>query len=127
MAANTSSHSQFGALDRALADSPRYSMAQLLREALDPGAPPAIARLPMTPEEVAAAYDAAEAAEGGAKAAVPAGEAGESDFPRPDTLPEPFAWQGAVLAPFVHRCASLSGIREKIRRGVVHAELRRST
>jgi hypothetical protein len=51
------------ALDRALADSPGYSMAMLLREALDSGAPPSMARLPMTPEEVAAAYDAAEAAE----------------------------------------------------------------
>jgi hypothetical protein len=35
----------------------------LLREALDSGAPPSMARLPMTPEEVAAVYDAAEAAE----------------------------------------------------------------
>ena len=86
-----------------------------------------MARLPMTPEEVAAAYDAAEAAEDAEQAAVPAGEAGESDFPRPDTLPEPFAWQSAALAPFVHRCASLSGIREEIRRGGIHAELRRST
>lgn len=49
------------ALDRALADNPRYSMALLLREALDSGAPPAMARLPMTPEEVAVAYDAVEA------------------------------------------------------------------
>jgi hypothetical protein len=48
------------ALDRALADNPRYSMAKLLRQALDSGAPPSMARLPMTPEEVAAAYDAAE-------------------------------------------------------------------
>jgi len=48
------------ALDRALADNPRYSMALLLRQALDSGAPPSMARLPMTPEEVAAAYDAAE-------------------------------------------------------------------
>ena len=47
------------ALDRALNDNPGYSMALLLREALDSGAPPAMARLPMTPEEVAAAYDAA--------------------------------------------------------------------
>ena len=38
-------------------------MALLLREALDSGAPPSMARLPMTPEEVAAAYDAAERAE----------------------------------------------------------------
>jgi hypothetical protein len=56
------------ALDRALADNPRYSMALLLREALDSGAPPSMARLPMTPEEVAAAYDAAEAAEDAAEA-----------------------------------------------------------
>jgi hypothetical protein len=40
-------------------------MALLLREALDSGAPPFTARLPMTPEEVAAAYDAAERAEDG--------------------------------------------------------------
>ncbi len=52
------------ALDRALADNPRYSMALLLREALDSGAPPALARLPMTPEEVAAAYDAADGGAG---------------------------------------------------------------
>ena len=44
------------ALDRALADNPRYSMAGLLRTALDCGAPPSVARLPMTPEEVAASY-----------------------------------------------------------------------
>jgi hypothetical protein len=44
------------ALDRALADDPRYSMALLLREAIDCGAPPSLARLPMTPEEVAASY-----------------------------------------------------------------------
>jgi hypothetical protein len=64
------------ALDRALADNPRYSMALLLREALDAGAPPSMARLPMTPEEVAAAYDAAEAAEEAGQEAVVAGEAG---------------------------------------------------
>jgi hypothetical protein len=57
------------ALDRALADIPGYSMAILLREALDSGAPPSMARLPMTPEEVAAAYDAAEAAEDAAESA----------------------------------------------------------
>ena len=31
-------------------------MALLLREAIDCGAPPSLARLPMTPEEVAASY-----------------------------------------------------------------------
>jgi hypothetical protein len=51
-------------------------MAQLLREALDSGAPPSMARPPMTPEEVAAASAAAEAAEDAEKVAVPAGEAG---------------------------------------------------
>jgi hypothetical protein len=45
------------ALDRALADQPDYSMAMLLRQALDCGAPPSMARLPMTPEEVAASYN----------------------------------------------------------------------
>ena len=58
------------ALDRALADDPRYSMALLLRQVITAGAPPSLARLPMTPEEVAASYDDAEGshhdAEGGA-------------------------------------------------------------
>jgi hypothetical protein len=31
-------------------------MAMLLRQAVDSGAPPSLARLPMTPEEVAASY-----------------------------------------------------------------------
>jgi hypothetical protein len=44
------------ALDRALADTPGYSMAQLLRQTIDAGTPPSLARLPMTPEEVAASY-----------------------------------------------------------------------
>ena len=48
------------ALDRALADEPRYSMALLLRQVITAGAPPALARLPMTPEEVAASYDDAD-------------------------------------------------------------------
>jgi uncharacterized protein DUF4192 len=48
------------ALDRALADDPHYSMALLLRQVIDSGAPPWMARLPMTPEEVAASYDEME-------------------------------------------------------------------
>ena len=48
------------ALDRALADDPGYSMASLLRQVIAAGAPPSLARLPMTPEEVAASYDGAE-------------------------------------------------------------------
>ncbi|MCL2581263.1 MAG: DUF4192 domain-containing protein [Streptosporangiales bacterium] len=47
------------ALDRALNDNPRYRMAQLLRQAIDSGAPPSLARIPMTPEEVAASYEEA--------------------------------------------------------------------
>lgn len=48
------------ALDRALSDNPGYTMAQLLRQAIDSGAPPSLARIPMTPEEVAASYEEAE-------------------------------------------------------------------
>ena len=48
------------ALDRALAENPGYSMASLLRQVIAAGAPPSLARLPMTPEEVAASYDGAE-------------------------------------------------------------------
>lgn len=44
------------ALDRALAADPGYSMALLLREILAAGVPPSQARLPMTPDEVAASY-----------------------------------------------------------------------
>jgi hypothetical protein len=49
------------ALDRALHDDPGYSMALLLRQVISAGTPPSMARLPMTPEEVAASYDDAEA------------------------------------------------------------------
>ena len=35
-------------------------MALLLRQVISAGAPPSLARLPMTPEEVAASYDDAE-------------------------------------------------------------------
>jgi hypothetical protein len=48
------------ALDRALADDPSYSMAMLLRQVISAGTPPSMARLPMTPDEVAASYDDAE-------------------------------------------------------------------
>jgi Domain of unknown function (DUF4192) len=44
------------ALDRALADTPGYSMALLLRSALDAGAPPSAASPPMTPSQVASSY-----------------------------------------------------------------------
>jgi hypothetical protein len=48
------------ALERALEADSSYSMALLLRDVIDAGAPPSMARLPMTPEEVAASYAAAE-------------------------------------------------------------------
>jgi hypothetical protein len=48
------------ALDRALAADPSYSMARLLREILTAGVPPSRARLPMTPEQVAASYARAQ-------------------------------------------------------------------
>ena len=48
------------ALDRALVDDAGYSMATLLRQVIAAGAPPSLARLPMTPEEVAASYDELE-------------------------------------------------------------------
>jgi len=66
------------ALDRALADNRRYSMALLLRRALDSGAPPSMARLPMTPEEVAASYDAQDAEGDAAATAARTGAAGEA-------------------------------------------------
>jgi hypothetical protein len=44
------------AAERALAADPEYSMALLLLEAIGAGLPPSAARLPMTPEEVAASY-----------------------------------------------------------------------
>lgn len=69
------------ALDRALADDPRYSMAILLREVIDSGAPPRLARLPMSPEEVAASY--AEAEDEGDDEIDDDPEAGDAEFGDP--------------------------------------------
>lgn len=44
------------AAQRALSADPTYSMAELLLDAISAGMPPSAARLPMTPEEVAASY-----------------------------------------------------------------------
>jgi Domain of unknown function (DUF4192) len=52
------------ALDQALADTPGYSMALLLREALTAGAPPSMATPPMTPEQVADSYATPSASSG---------------------------------------------------------------
>lgn len=67
------------ALDRALADTPGYSMALLLRDALAAGAPPSVATPPMTPEEVAAAYTA------GTAQPDPPGERAAADSPGSDS------------------------------------------
>ena len=48
------------AVDRALDADPAYSMAHLLREALSAGLPPEAAVPPMTPEQVAQAYQQLE-------------------------------------------------------------------
>jgi hypothetical protein len=48
------------AIERALAADPGYSLAQLLRDIMDAGVPPSAARVPMTPEQVAASYDLAD-------------------------------------------------------------------
>jgi hypothetical protein len=56
------------ALDRALGDDPRYSMALLLRQVITAGAPPSMATLPMTPEEVAASYAEVDGSEDDATA-----------------------------------------------------------
>ncbi len=49
------------AIDLALDADPQYSLALLLRDIVEAGVPPSAARLPMTPEEVAAGYAAAGA------------------------------------------------------------------
>jgi hypothetical protein len=57
-------------------------MAVLLRQVLDSGAPPSLARLPMTPEDVAASYDALEARDEAGDGA--GDEAGEQPHPNDD-------------------------------------------
>jgi len=59
------------ALDMALEADPGYSLALLLRDIVEAGVPPSAARLPMTPEQVAAGYAAAgyEAAPAAARGA----------------------------------------------------------
>ena len=52
------------ALDRALDDDLRYSLAHIIREAVNCGTPPSMARMPITPEQVAEAYAARDAAKG---------------------------------------------------------------
>jgi len=66
------------ALDRALADTPGYSMALLLRDVLDAGLPPSAAAPPMTPEEIATSYTSPSASQ-------PAGPREQSDSANPTT------------------------------------------
>ena len=74
------------AIDRALTSDPGYSLAQLLRDIMDAGVPPSAARVPMTPEQVAASYDLADAGSGaGSQAGRPgAGRPGPQSR-RPET------------------------------------------
>src|SRR6202035_5131535 len=69
------------AAQRALAADPEYSMALLLLDAIGAGIPPSAARLPMTPEEVAASYVRTDAAHAREASDTPAGRRG-SGTPR---------------------------------------------
>jgi len=53
------------AIERALEADPEYSMALLIADALHAGLPPSVARLPMTPKQVAASYARRRAARTG--------------------------------------------------------------
>ena len=100
----------------------RY-LAASARIAPVPGATRGACRQHPLPGDAAAASAAAPRS-----MTVPAGKGGESDVLRPDTLPEPFAWLGVELAPFVLRWAFLSRWwAGRSGRGCAHAEVRRST
>ena len=79
------------ALDRALADDSRYSMARLLRGVLDSAVPPSLARPPMSPQDVAASYadsygdpaDDDRGEDGGQDAVEDGPEFGDADFGDP--------------------------------------------
>ena len=59
------------ALDQALADTPGYRMALLLREAITAGAPPSAAVPPITPEQVAESYAATDTSQSRSEPAEP--------------------------------------------------------
>jgi hypothetical protein len=73
------------AIERALAADPGYSMALLLAEAIHAGLPPSAARLPMTPEEVAASYAGTERRRGSATPSGPRPESESGPGPRPES------------------------------------------
>ena len=85
------------AVDRALDDDPCYSMAELIRIALESGAPPSAARLPMTPEEVAASYDAQEAAEAGLRGGGAVAAGPEPTEPAPPSDGRPVVGAGEAV------------------------------
>jgi hypothetical protein len=60
-------------------------MALLLRKALDSGAPPSMAKSPMTPEEVAEAYDEADAEEADIEAEEDADARDEEEYDDEDS------------------------------------------
>ena len=59
------------ALDGALRDDPYYSMAHLLRQVIDSGPPPSMARLPMTPRRSLPAMTISKATGGNAPVVMP--------------------------------------------------------
>jgi Domain of unknown function (DUF4192) len=99
------------ALDLALGADPGYSLALLLRDIIEAGVPPSAARLPMTPDEVAAGYAAAGYPAGRPPAAGPpgppgppdpAGSAGPAGSPDPGSSPGP-AGRGSRRRPATGR------------------------
>ena len=91
------------AAQRALAADPGYSMALLVLEAIGAGIPPSAARLPMTPEEVAASYARAEPGDAGQPHAVR--EPGEAGQPRVVRKPGEAGQPGVVRKPGEPRAA----------------------
>ena len=86
------------AAQRALAADPEYSMALLVVEAIGAGIPPSAARLPMTPEQVAASYAQAESGDAGQPGVVR--KPGKTGQPRrAGKPPEPGGDQGAPEGP----------------------------
>jgi hypothetical protein len=71
------------AATRALAADPEYSMALLLLDAIGAGIPPSAARLPMTPEQVAASYAGLDAPAGKTSRGTPGAQPRRARTARP--------------------------------------------
>jgi hypothetical protein len=90
--------------DRVLAGNPNCSMVLLLRRVINSGAPPALARLPMTPEEVAASNDELEWTPPAPRSATLAWYAdGTLTLPQPPRAGHPLPGEGAGASPRVTR------------------------